>query len=142
MLGVKCKNMIKHILTILLSMLVLVGLGTVGLYRLAGTYSGQDAMCLSGLIAGTFIGLWYGKVKGLNSIYAVLACAVISSFPPVVVSLFLAHAHQDYVESLAFFSIGFALLASYILGLGWGKHLTSQSSKGPSGRDALPRAPV
>ncbi len=115
-------------------MLILVGLGTVGFYQLAGTYSGQDAICLSGLIAGICVGLWYGKLKGLSPIYAVLACAFILSFPLVVLSLFLAHAHQDYVESLAFFSIGFALLASYIVGLGWGKHLTSQSSKGPSGR--------
>ncbi len=134
--------MIKHILTILVLMFLLVGLGTIGLYKLAGTYSGQDAICLSGLIAGCFVGLWYGKVNGVKPIYAVLVCAVFLSLPLVVLSLVLAHANQDYVESLAFFSIGFSLLSSYVVGLGWGKHLTNQSSKGPSGRDALMHAPV
>ncbi|MDL2194262.1 hypothetical protein [Shewanella algae] len=96
---------------------------------MAGTYSGQDAICLSGLIAGICVGLWYGKSKGVNVIYSVLVCAVLLSLPLVVLSLFLAHANQDCVESLAFFSIGFALLSSYIAGLGWGKHLTSQSTR-------------
>jgi len=140
--NVKCKNMIKHTFTILGLMLLLVGMGTVGFYKLAGTYSGQDAICLSGLIAGICVGLWYGRINGVQPIYAVLVCAVILSLPLVALSLFLAHANQDYVESLAFFSIGFALLSSYVVGLGGGKHLTSQSSKGPSGRDTLLRAPV
>ncbi|WHI52739.1 hypothetical protein P3339_08245 [Microbulbifer sp. MLAF003] len=134
--------MIKHIFKILGLMLLFIGVGTIGFYKLAGTYSGQDAICLSGLIAGICVGLWYGKANGVQAIYAVLACAVILSLPLVILSLSMAYANQDYAESLAFFSIGFALLSSYVVGLGWGKHLTRQSSKGPSGRDALPRAPV
>lgn len=116
-------------LVLLVSMLLLIAVGTVGLYKLAGTYSGQDALCLSGIFAGICIGLWYGKLKGVNAIYSVLICAVLLSFPFVIISLFLTHANQDYVESLAFFSIGFALLSSYLAGLGWGKHLTSQSTR-------------
>jgi ABC-type antimicrobial peptide transport system permease subunit len=109
-------------------MLLLTGIGTFVLYKLAGTYSGQDALCLSGIVAGVLVGYWYGKSKGLSGIYAILVCSVLLSIPLVVLSLVLAHALQDYAESLAFFSIGFALLFSYMAGLCWGKHLTNKGT--------------
>ena len=123
--GVKCKTMIRHIFVIFVSMLLLIVAGTIGLYKLVGTFSGQDAICLSGIFAGILIGVWYGKAKGLGAINSIMLCATLLSIPLVGLSLVMSHANQDYVESLAYFSIGFSLLSSYVLGLGWGKHLTS-----------------
>lgn len=106
-------------------MLLLIVAGTIGLYKFVGTFSGQDAICLSGIFAGILIGVWYGKAKGLGAINSILLCATLLSIPLVGLSLVISHANQDYVESLAYFSIGFSLLSSYVLGLGWGKHLIS-----------------
>jgi hypothetical protein len=109
-------------------MLVLTFVGAAGFYNLVGTYSGQDSICLSGIFSGVITGLWVGKYKGLQAIYSVLVCAFAFSFPLVLFSLLIARPGQDIVESLAFFSIGFSLLAFYIFGLSAGKHLTSRSS--------------
>ncbi|WP_052692107.1 hypothetical protein [Teredinibacter purpureus] len=116
--------MIKHIAIIFFLMLILMSIGTVGLYKLVGTYSGQDAMCLSGIVAGIVVGLWYGKSQGLGVVFPINLSAVAISAPLVVLSLVFSHSGQDLVESLAYFSVGFSLLFFFIVGLGWGKHLT------------------
>lgn len=112
--------MIKHIAIIFFLMLILMSIGTVGLYKLVGTYSGQDAICLSGIV----VGLWYGKSQGLGVVFPINLSAVAISAPLVVLSLVFSHSGQDLVESLAYFSVGFSLLFFFIVGLGWGKHLT------------------
>lgn len=109
-------------------MLFLIAAGTVVLYILAGTYSGQDAICLSGITAGVIVGAWYGKTKGTNTVIPILISSFTLSLTLACVSLILSHASQDYVESLAFFSVGFSLLFSYVLGLLQGKHLTNKST--------------
>lgn len=117
--------MIKHLLIVIVSMLMLTVSGTVVLYRLVGTFSGQDSILLSGIASGLVVGGWYGVSRGLDAVCAILASSILLSLPLVALSLFLSHAHQDYVESFAFLGIGFGLLASFIAGLGIGKHLTS-----------------
>ncbi|VUD69421.1 hypothetical protein TDB9533_04790 [Thalassocella blandensis] len=109
-------------------MLLSIAVGTLGLYKLVGTVSGQDAICLSGIFAGALIGVWYGKEKGLCAINSILLSATVLSIPLVALSLLMSQANQDYVESLAYFSVGFALLSAYVVGLGWGKHLTSAAT--------------
>lgn len=120
--------MIKQITVIFGFMLFLISIGTIGLYKLVGTYSGQDAVCISGILAGLIVGLWYGKANGLASAFPIAFCSAALSIPLVVISLVLAHANQDLVESLAFFSIGFSLIFFYVVGCGWGKHLTRLST--------------
>jgi len=116
--------MIKHIAGIFGFMLFLISIGVIGLYKLVGTYSGQDAICISGIVAGSIVGLWHGKTNGLASVFPIAFCSAALSIPLVVLSLVLAHASQDLVESLAFFSIGFSLIFFYVVGCGWGKHFT------------------
>ncbi len=120
--------MIKHIAVIFGFMLILISIGAIGLYKLVGTYSGQDAICISGIVAGSIVGLWYGKANGLASAFPIAFCSAALSIPLVVLSLVLAHANQDLVESLAFFSVGFSLIFFYVVGCGWGKHLTRLST--------------
>jgi hypothetical protein len=120
--------MIKTISIILGVMLLLISVCTFGFYKLVGSYSGQDAMCISGILAGLAVGLWQGKLNGISVVVSILISSASICVPLVVLSIFMAHAHQDLVESFAFFSIGFSLLFFYIVGCGWGKHLTRLST--------------
>jgi hypothetical protein len=120
--------MIKSIFTVFGGMLLLISAGSYGFYELVGTVSGQDSICISGILAGVVVGLWQGKLKGVSVVPSMLISAASICIPLVVLSMFIAHAHQDLVESLAFFSIGFSLLFFYIVGCGWGKHLTRLST--------------
>lgn len=118
--------MIKNILIILGAMLLIILIGTIGFYKVAGTVSGQDAICISGIFAGLVVGLWQGKHKGITALNAVLFCSMILSLPLVLFTVFMAHDGKGLVESLAFFSVGFSLLFFYIVGCR--KELKSLSS--------------
>lgn len=116
--------MIRQIFLAFSLMAVGISIGTYVIYKFVGTYSGQDALCISGIVTGIAVGLWFGKRRGLVSVMPILWASLLVSIPLVVLSLSLAHALQDLVESIAPLSIGFSLLASNIWGCAWGQHLT------------------
>lgn len=105
-------------------MVIGISAGSYGMYKIAGNYSGQDALCISGVITGAAVGLWFGKCKGLASVLPILFVSLLVSMPFAALSLSLAHSSQDLVVSIAPLSIGFSLLASNVGGCAWGKHLT------------------
>ena len=106
-------------------MLVIISVGTLGLYWGVATVSGQDSLCITGMFAGLLVGLRLGKVKGFSFVIPMIINSMIFSLPFVIVSILIAHNNQDIVVSLAPFSIGFSLLFFYLIGATWGKHLTS-----------------
>ena len=119
------ESLFKNTLIVFVSMLIVIAVGTLGLYLGVATVSGQDSLCISGMFAGLLVGLWLGKVKGLSFHIPMIINSLMFSLPLAIISILIAHNNQDIVVSLAPFGIGFSLLFFYLIGVSWGKHLTS-----------------
>lgn len=116
-------NMMK-LFRVQLSMLVFISLlGGVVIYEIFGSLSGLDAIAITGVIAGIFIGIFSGKNFGMFAIFPSLLSATCASFFFGVIALFSLNYGDSLLLVLGQCAMGFSLLAGTVIGCQWGGHL-------------------
>lgn len=95
------------------------------IYKIIGIVSGQDAICLSGLIVGSIASFIVVYKKGHTWVLPTFISAQIISIPLIVVSILLKNVTDDLVHVIWPLAIGFGITSGSVLGLMLGQHLTS-----------------
>ena len=116
-------GIVRNTLIIFSIMVCLIFIGVVALYY-QGSVSGKDAMCISGIVSGVFVGLWFGKVKGLLFVGPILLCSGLICLPLFVLASLMMSKFRDLGMVFSYGSVGYSLLFFYILGCVWGSHLS------------------
>lgn len=98
-------------------------LGGVVVYEVSGSFSGLEAICISGIVSGFVIGLFSGKGLGMFALFpSFLAASFVSVLLMIIAFLALSYG-DSWMLALGQMAIGFSLLAGTVVGCKWGRHL-------------------